>query len=435
MGVAGSAPAYSMAVAMSTLMAAVGLLSVASIFYCGLIMFGIAIVYMKLNEEHPDAGGAYTWVAKVFHPAVGFFAGWSLLVATALFMVSGTIPAATATLVLVAPDYVNNPLVATAVAAGWLIIISAVVIKGIKLSSYVQIALTAIEVVILVVIIFYAILMNAAQPTQPLTWNLLSLTAFSFGSFAKGALTALFLFWGWDVTVNLSEETENAHRISGLGALAAMVVMLLLLMSFAAAVQLTMTEAEIEAAGTNIIFVLAEKLFPKPWGYLAIITVMVSTIGTIETNILQFTRTMYAKGRDSILHPRYATLHETWRTPWVATILLTVLGLFLLLLASFFPTVSLIIKDSVNAISFQVAFYYSLAGVAWLWLFRSKIFHSWFNFIFLGCWPFFSVLFLASIGCYSIFTFDLITTVIAIGGVAIGIVPYTWNRLRKNNGY
>jgi len=298
MGVAGAAPAYSMAAAMATLMAAVGLLSIASIFYCGLIIFGVTIVYMKLNREHPSAGGAYTWVTKAFHPILGFFAGWALLVASAIFMVSGTIPAATATLALVAPDYIENPYVVTAIAAGWLVFVSLVVVKGIKLSSYAQLILTLTEVLLIGILIVYAISKNIADPAQPLTWSLLSPHWFTPESFTNGALTAIFLFWGWDVTVNLSEETRDSRKVAGLGAFFAMVIVLLLFMSFAAALQLSLTEAEIEAAGTNVIFVLAQKLFPEPWSYIAIIAVMVSTIGTIETNILQFTRTMYAKGRD-----------------------------------------------------------------------------------------------------------------------------------------
>ena len=41
MGVAGTAPAFSVAVTTATIVAAVGVLSVGSILYCGLIMFGL----------------------------------------------------------------------------------------------------------------------------------------------------------------------------------------------------------------------------------------------------------------------------------------------------------------------------------------------------------------------------------------------------------
>ncbi|MEO7128271.1 MAG: APC family permease, partial [Rhodoferax sp.] len=76
-------------------MAAVGVLLASSLLYCGLIMFGVTFAFMHLNRVITNAGASYAWVGEVFGPVFGFFAGWSLLVASALFMVSGTIPAAT----------------------------------------------------------------------------------------------------------------------------------------------------------------------------------------------------------------------------------------------------------------------------------------------------------------------------------------------------
>ena len=95
MGVAGTAPAFSVAVTTATIVAAVGVLSVGSILYCGLIMFGITLAFIHLSKITPNAGAAYAWVGHVFGPRWGFFAGWGLLVASVFFMVSATIPAAT----------------------------------------------------------------------------------------------------------------------------------------------------------------------------------------------------------------------------------------------------------------------------------------------------------------------------------------------------
>lgn len=158
------------------------------------------------------------------------------------------------------------------------------------------------------------------------------------------------------------------------------------------------------------------------------IAVMLSTVGTLETSILQFTRTLYAKGRDGIVHPRYAILHKRWRTPWVATAMITAIGLLLLFGASYFPSVSAIIKDSVNAIGFQVAFYYGLAGFACAWRFRREALRSVFNLVFLLVWPLFSALFLWFIAVYSVPTFDLATNVVGLGGIALGVVPLMLNR-------
>ncbi len=430
MGVAGTAPAFSMAATTATLIAAVGTSAPASLLYCGLIMFGVTFSYMHLNRINPNAGASYAWVGSIFNPVLGFFAGWALLVASAVFMVSGTIPAATATILLFKPELAGNPSVVTFVAAGWLLAVSAIVVKGIKPTSYSQVVMTGIEVVVLVLIVSVAVIKFGATPVHPFSLEWFSAAEFTPRLFSIGALTALFFFWGWDVTVNLNEETRDSSHAPGRGALWAMVIVLLLFLSFATITLMVLTDKEIEQSSTNIVFAVAEKLFAKPWSYMAVIAVMLSSIGTLETSILQFTRTMYAKGRDGALHPRYALLHKTWRTPWVATTVIAFLGVFFLFLSSYFPTVNLIIKDSVNAIGFQVAFYYGLAGLACAWHFRKQVFHSTYNLVFLVMWPLLSAAFLFYIAVYSIPTFDLATNVVGLGGIVIGIVPLLLNRRR-----
>ncbi|HEY8102604.1 MAG TPA: APC family permease [Burkholderiaceae bacterium] len=430
MGVAGTAPAFSIAATTSTLAAAVGTLAPASLLYCGLIMFGVTFAYMHLNRMNANAGASYSWVGSIFNPTLGFFAGWALLVASAVFMVSGTIPAATATLLLIKPQFANDPSVVTFVAAGWLLAVSAVIVKGIKPTSYTQVVMTGLEILILILVVIVAVMKFGAHPAHAFSWKWFAVTEFTPHLFATGALTALFFFWGWDVTVNLNEETKDASRAPGLGAVWAMVIVLFLFMSFAAVSLLVLTDQELEQSSTNIVFAIAEKLFPKPWSYMAVIAVMLSSVGTLETSILQFTRTMYAKGRDGVLHPRYAILHATWQTPWVATAVIALCGTLFLFLSSYFPTVNLIIKDSVNAIGFQVAFYYGLAGLACAWHYRKQAFASAHNFLFLIAWPVVSAAFLFFIAAYSVPTFDLTTNIVGLGGIAIGVVPFLLNRKR-----
>jgi amino acid transporter len=431
MGVAGTAPAFSLAATTATLIAAVGVLSAGSLLYCGLIMFGVTFAFMHLNRVIANAGASYSWVGQVFGPTAGFIAGWSLLVASAVFMVSGTTPAATATLLLLSPGRAADPTAVAAVAAFWLVAVSVVVVKGIKPTSYTQVVMTAIEVGVLVVLIVATGIEYGDHPVHPMNWRWFSPAEFTPTLFATGALTALFFFWGWDVTLNLTEETRDAHNTPGHSAVVAMIVLALLFIFFVVACQVVLTDDEISRSSTNVVFALAEKLLPRPWSYLAIVAVMVSTIGTLETQILQFTRTMYAKGRDGALHPRYATLHPTWQTPWVATALVSGIGLLLIFFSAFLPSVAELLRISVNAIGFQVACYYSLAGLACAWHFRSTAFASADRFVFLFLWPLLSALFLVFIALYSIPTFDLLTNVIGIGGIAIGVVPFALNLRRR----
>ncbi len=432
MGVAGTAPAFSAAATTATLIAAVGVLSPASLLYCGVLMFGVTLAFRQLNRADPNAGASYAWVDKAFGPVLGFLAGWSLLVASALFMVSGTVPAATATLALVAPERVDDPVVVTLVAAGWLLAVSAVVVKGIKPASYMQVVLTTVEVAILVAVIVAAFAHGGGATARSFSVGWLAVGGFTPQLFATGALTAVFFFWGWDVTLNLNEETRDATETPGHGAVLSMVIVLLLFVGFAIATLMVLSDAQIEQAGTNVVLVVAEQLFPRPWSYLAVIAVMLSTIGTLETSMLQFSRTMFAKGRDGALHPRYAQLHATWRTPWVANVLLTSLGLVLLLLSSFLPTVNQIMKDSVNAIGFQAAFYYGLASFACAWNSRRSALADASTLVGRVLWPVTSALFLAFVAIYSIPTFDLVTNVMGLGGILVGLVPLFLNRLRES---
>jgi len=426
MGVAGAAPAYSVSVATATLIAAVGTLAPASTLYCGLIMLGITLAFFHLNRVKVNAGAAYAWVTSIFGPFFGFFTGWALLVSSALFMVSGSIPAATATLLLIQPDKVNDTGWVTMTAAFWLTAIAAITFKGIKAASFVQSLMTGIELLILIIIMFGGIIAYAKMPSHVFSFHWLSITGFSKELFATGALTALFLFWGWDVTLNLSEETKNTSKAPGWGAFWSVVIIILLFVSFSISALIVMSDDEIAASGTNILFAIADKIFPRPWSYLAVLSVMLSSVGTLETTILQFTRTMFAKGRDNALHPRYAKIHHKWSTPWVAILFIWSFGVLFLFLSSFFSTVSLIIKDSVNAIGLQAAFYYSITGIACAW-YHIRLWKTVGELIMYIIWPSISALFLIFIACFSIPTFDTISIMIGIGGIAFGLVPYLLN--------
>ncbi len=432
MGIAGTAPAFSVAVTTATIVAAVGTLSVGSILFCGLIMFGLMLAFTNLNKMRPSAGATYAWVGTVFGPTWGFFAGWGLLVASVVFMVSATIPAATSTLLLIAPSLVENTGWVTLTAAVWLTIVTAVVTKGIKHASYAQVTLTIIETVIIFALIIGAFIQYGGQPAHAPSWDWISPFAFTPETFATGALTAIFFYWGWDVTMNLGEETkEGEPSPAGRGAFWAMVNLILFFIIMMIVVLIVLTDEEIAAANTNVLYAIADKLFPAPWSYLAVLSTILSTIGTIETQILQFSRSMFAMARDNMLHPRYSKIHPEWQTPWIATLVIWGLGIFLLFSSSYMPSVSAILQASILAIGIQICFYMSLAGYACAWHYRKMLQTDFVGSLTHVIWPFLGAAFMTFIGLYSIPTFDTITLTIGIGGLAIGAIPLLLARMRS----
>ncbi len=435
MGVAGSAPAFSVAVTTAVIVASVGVLSVGSVLYCGLIMFGILFTFINLNKMQPHAGATYAWVGAVFGPRWGFFAGWGLLVASVVFMVSATIPAATSTLKIFSTlDWVDASKVddtnwVTCIAALWLTLVTAVVMKGIKHASYAQLILTVIESVIVLALIIGAFVEYGSKPAHAPSFHWISPLSFTAETFATGALTAIFFYWGWDVTMNLGEETKGGEPLpSSKGAFWSMVNLMLFYVIIVIVVLIVLTDEEIASASTNVLYAIADKLFPQPWSYLAVLSTILSTIGTIETQILQFSRTLFAMSRDRALHLRYSKIHPEWQTPWVATIVIWLLGVLLLFGSSYLPSVKDILDKSVSAIGFQICFYMSLAGFACAWYYRSRwnekfstsLTHIW--------WPLLSASFMVFIAILSAVSFDLLTNIIGMGGLLIGFIPLWLNR-------
>jgi amino acid transporter len=432
MGIAGTAPAFSVAVTTATIVAAVGTLSVGSILFCGLIMFGLMLAFTNLNKMSPNAGATFAWVSAVFGPTWGFFAGWGLLVASVVFMVSATIPAATSTLVLIAPSLVESTGWVTMTAAVWLTIVTAVVTKGIKHASYAQVTLTIIETVIVLALIIGAFIQYGANPAHAPSWEWISPFSFTPQTFATGALTAIFFYWGWDVTMNLGEETKDGEPSpAGQGAFWAMVNLILFFIIMMIVVLIVLTDEEIATANTNVLYAIANKLFPAPWSYLAVLSTILSTVGTIETQILQFSRSMFAMSRDNMLHPRYAKIHPEWQTPWIATLVIWGLGVILLFASSYMPSVSLILQSSILAIGIQICFYMSLAGYACAWHYRKMLSSDFTAALTHVIWPLLGAAFMTFIGLYSIPTFDTVTLIIGIGGLVVGAIPLILARMRK----
>lgn len=445
MGIAGTAPAFSVAVTTATIVGAVGELSVGSILYCGLIMFGIMLAFTHLNKITPHAGATYAWVGKVFGESWGFFAGWGLLIASIFFMVSASTPAATATLKMLselfgAPEaWIKDVGTVTFTAWVWLTLVTIVVMKGIQHASYAQLILTIIETVIIFALIIGAFIEYGSHPAHMPDWSWFSPTSFTAETFAKGSLIAIFFYWGWDVTMNLGEETKGGSpHPAASGAFWAMVNLILFFIIMMIVVLITLTDAEIAEAETNVLYAISEKLFPKPWSYLAVLSTILSTIGTIETQILQFSRSMFAMSRDNALHPIYSKVHPEWKTPWVATFVIWSLGSALLFFATLLPTVQMILDASITAIGIQICFYMSIAAFACAWWYRQEVRNGFKNSVSHVIWPAFSgsfMVFMALYLSYSTLTNDEPDDDLAIylgfAGLAIGFVPLLLGKLRR----
>ena len=126
MGVAGSAPAFSIAVAIAGLLAVSGDVSPNALLIFAVPMLGIALAYKGLNRKMANAGAAYQWTKSVMGGFFGYFSGWALLIAALVFMITGSVPLGTATIDLFDPTLASNVVLTTGIGAGWFVVIGLV---------------------------------------------------------------------------------------------------------------------------------------------------------------------------------------------------------------------------------------------------------------------------------------------------------------------
>ena len=424
MGVAGSAPASTIAAGTATLIATAGAFAPVALLVFAIPMLGIAKAYHALGAREANAGASYGWTTAIFGKALGFFAGWSLLVATLLYMVTGTVPIATATLNVIAPHMVGTVVITSVVASLWFVVVSAIVVAGIHATSRAQTIMTLAQLVILFVILGAALVYVFANGTGGklgMDWLGRGLT---LDNLAASSLIAVYFFWGWDATSNLGEETVGGGEGAGLGGLFSIFITILLYFGFAAVALLVFPDTQ--SLSDNLIFDIANQVgLSYGGGVLASAVVILSSIAALEATMIMFSRTLFAMGRDGSMPSTFGKVDERTQSPTRAIYAIIVLGLALIWGSALMPSVELVLSSSVSAVGFQVNYYFAIAGLAAAWVFRNCYKESIRKWLALCLLPGVSSIALICLGLYAVSTFDVWTNIMGIGSFVLGL-GFVW---------
>lgn len=434
MAVAGSAPAYSIAATSAVLVGSVGLASPAALLYCAIPMLGIALAFSYLSRIDVNAGASYSWVGRTLHPFLGFVSGWALVISATIFMVAGSLPAGSMTLALFDQGLADNTALSTVVGAAWFVLMLLVVLGGARLTVRAQLVMSGVELAILA--LFAVLALFHTGNARAFDWSWLGFGHFDgMAGFASGALIAAFYYWGWDVTSNLSEETRNSRRTTGLAGLIGVGIVFLLFEVFTIAVNVILTSKQIEDNDANVLAVLGEEVWPGWGGKLLIVAVMLSTIATLETTLIQVTRSLFAMGRDRTMPSALGRVHRRWNTPWVAIVVVGGVALVMFIASNALGSVGDILSDAISAIGLQIAVYYGLTGFAVVVAYRKMLLKSPTDFLLGGLWPLLGALFMFWIFVESLSELSTAAISIGVGGLAVGLIPMFWYWKRGSDYY
>ena len=442
-GVASTAPAYSLAASLGFVVATtngdgiVGVKAPAIMLLAFVPMFFIAIAYQQLNKAEPDCGTTFTWATRAFGPWAGWIGGWGIIAADVIVMANLAQIAGAYGFQLFGLDTLAESTFWSMVAGvAWIIVMTYVCYRGIEVSARLQYALLSIEVVVLVVFSVIAlakVYSGNATPdslTPSLTW--LWPSGMTLSALVTATLIAVFIYWGWDTAVSVNEETADPEKTPGR---AAVISTLLLLLTYAIVSVATVAFAGVGETGLGLanpensedVFnalgpsVFGDSAVGKGLEILLILSVLSSASASTQTTILPTARTALAMGAYKALPSTFAKIHPRYLTPTVSTIWMGVVSVVFYVGLTLVSTN--VLGDSIAAVGLMIAFYYGLTGFAAVWFYRRDLFTGLHPFLMKGLMPFLGGVML--LGAFVIASYQYAqpdygsTTLWGVGGVFI----------------
>jgi amino acid transporter len=385
-GIASTAPAYSLAAVLAIVVVGVGVQAPAVLLVSFVPMFLIASAFYYMNHADPDCGTTFSWVTRAMGPWLGWIGGWAIAITGILVIGSLAQVAAYYTFDLLELDSMRDSTLWNVLFT--LLIIAAmttICVLGTELSAHLQRVLILFQVGALLMFAIVAITKGGAL-TPELSW-FSPFAVDTVDALILGMLTGVFIYWGWESAVNLNEETHGSATAPGLAAVLSTVILLV--------TYVLTTTAVVSYAGlgrvaefeddAGIFGAVASDALGSPLDKLVVIAVIISALASTQTTILPASRTTLSMARQAAFPEALGRVHPRYLTPHISTIAIGIVAA--VWFGALFPLSENFVYDSLTALSLLIAFYYALTGFACAIYYRRELTKSVKNFLFIGVGP------------------------------------------------
>jgi len=390
-GVASTAPAYSLAATLGFVVAVkgVGVHAPAVLIVAFIPMLLVASAYKYFNRADPDAGTTFAWTTRALGPMTGWMNGWAIFLADVIVMASLSDIAAVYSFKLF--DATPTQAETIIVAVAWIALMTWICYRGIELSARIQTALLGIEVAILGIfsVVAFAKVYGSHPPSGSIkpSFSWFDPTAMKFSDLLVAVLLGFFIYWGWDSGVAVNEESEDPAEGPGKAAVISTVLLVLIYVVVTAAAQSFHGVGFLTAEGNeeDVLNALGKGVLGGTLNKLLIITVLTSASASTQTTILPTARTTLSMAHWKAVTSLLSRVHKRYLTPTVSTLgfgALSIITTVVLLTLS-----ESVLEDSIAAIGFPICFYYGFTGIACAIYYRKELGKSVRNFLFLGAGP------------------------------------------------
>ncbi len=392
---ASTAPLYSLAATLGWVILEVGEQAPVAFIAACIPMVFAALAYQELNREMPDCGTTFVWGTKAFGPIVGWIGGWAVAVSAVMVLANVAEISGKYLWYLVGlHDFAENRLVVVITGIVFIAVMTVISTLGVQIGEKMQMALMVIQYAALAAFGVLAFI-GATNGTSPspaeFDWQWFNPAEVeSWSGFVAAVLLCLFIYWGWDTSLALNEETKNPRTTPGR---AAMLTIAILLVTYVGVSVATMMFAGFGDTGIGLtneanlddVFTVLRDLLFGPWGWFLILAMIVSGASSTQTTILPTARGTLSMAVYRALPKQFAQVHKRFRTPWFST---TLMGIAAIVYYGVMSLISeAVLLDSITSMGLAVALYYAITAFSCVWYFRDQIFTSARNFFMQGLFP------------------------------------------------
>ncbi len=453
-GVASTAPGYSLAASIGFVTEKVGVKAPFIMLFAFVPMGCIAAAFYYLNKADPDCGTNFTWGVRSFGPRAGWIAGWGCIVADLVIMPNLAGVSGQYLMLLFSEKLATNIYITTTIGVLFIIAMTWICWKGIELSARSQVLLLGTEVLVLAAFSIIALskAISGTSVTQTvnnvkttyrsvkpsLSWMLPN--GQSASGIIAGLVLAVFIYWGWDTCVSVNEEAKDSAKTPGRAAVFSTLILLGIYLVTAYGSVALLGPKFVSDNQTEAIYALGKVALPTIMVKLLVIAVLTSAAASCQTTILPATRTMLSMGSHGAAPKALARIDRARLTPDFSTFLFGGVAIiwYVMLVVVSHNTSTDAYSASIAAVGLAIAVYYGLTGISCIVYYRRYLTRSLKNFLLIGVLPgfggvvllfvFFKTIWDARNAGYGYGTLFGIGTVLLIGTLllALGVPLMLW---------
>lgn len=302
----------------------------------GIIAIAGALCYAELATRMPEAGGEYVYLKRLYHPALGFLAGWTSLIvgfsapiAAAAMGFSEYIQAGlNSQLLHLGPTQlaIFNKGVAISIIA----LFTFLHYFGLRLGSRVQNVLTVMKIFIVAGLAFVGLAFgNGRGPS-------LSLRGETSGIMAIGTamMLVMFAYSGWNASAYIAGEIRRPKKtipVSLLGGTSIVIVLYLAINFF---IFRMVPYGDLKGV-IPVVETAAVQAFGVGMGKVVSLLVAVGLLSCLSAFIMIGPRVYYAMAKDRLFFPFAAKVHPRYKVPGKSILVQGAIAVILVLLGSF----------------------------------------------------------------------------------------------------